>query len=76
MVKGSGYVTDGTIMRNRAVVSGHAHVSAGAILAGNVEITGNYKAVGGTYTMGTVGRFANDNPAAERDTTFRDTDAR
>jgi hypothetical protein len=76
MIKGSGFVTDGTIMRNRAVVSGNAHVSAGAVLAGNVEITGNYKAVGGTYTSGTVGRFTNDNATVERDTTFRDTDAR
>lgn len=77
MIKGSGYVTDGTIMRNRATVSGHAHVSAGAILTGTVEITGNYKAVGGTYTSGVVGRFTDGNNGAhDRDTPLIDNESR
>lgn len=57
IIKGSGFATDGTIMRHKATVGGNARAAAGAILTGNVELTGNFEAIGGHYSQGVLGRF-------------------
>lgn len=57
IIKGSGFATDGTIMRHKATVGGNARAAAGAILTGNVELTGNFKSIGGHYSQGVLGRF-------------------
>lgn len=61
IIKGSGSVTDGTIMRNKATVGGNARVEAGAVLTGNVVLTGDFRTIGGHYSQGVLGRFA-ENP--------------
>lgn len=58
MIRGSGFATDGTIMRHRATVGGNARASASAVLTGTVELTGNFEAVGGNYCQGVLGGFS------------------
>lgn len=58
MIKGSGCATDSVQMRDNAIIGSNARASAGAILTGTVELTGDFDAIGGRYSQGVMGRFA------------------